>query len=308
MKGIYFDGKTATYREDLSIPEMVPGKSLIKIKRAAVCSTDKEILKGYRPDFKGIMGHEFMGIVEKSEDATLIGKRVVGEINEVCGQCIYCKTNRPHHCQNRTTPGLSRDGCFAEYMVLKNENIHVIPDTLSDDVAVFTEPLAAAFEILEQVDIKSGTPVAIIGDGRLALCIANVLKLTGADITVIGKHEDKLAIFSEFAKTSTVYEKEGYEIVVDATGSPSGIQNALEAVRKMGTIVLKSTYADNATLNLSLIPVNEITIVGSRCGPFLPAIEALDRGRIVLPKIEIYDLSDFEAAFSSKAFKAGFEF
>lgn len=308
MKGIYFDGKNAIYREDLSIPQMEPGKSLIKIKRAAVCSTDKEILKGYRPDFKGIMGHEFFGIVEDSEDASLVGKRVVGEINEVCGECIYCKTNRPHHCKNRTTPGLSRDGCFAEYMVLKNENIHIIPDSLPDDVAVFTEPLAAAFEILEQVDIKAGTPVAIIGDGRLALCIANVLKLTGADITVIGKHEDKLALFSKFAGTSTEYEKEGYEVVVDATGSPSGIEHALEAVRKMGTIVLKSTYADSATLNLSLVPVNEITIVGSRCGPFAPAIEALNSGKIVLPKIEIYELKDFNEAFNSKAFKAGFKF
>ena len=308
MKGIYFDGKVATYREDLEIPKMETGKSLIKIKRAAVCSTDKEILKGYRPDFKGIMGHEFFGIVEKSEDESLVGKRVVGEINEVCGKCIYCRTNRPHHCQNRTTPGLSRDGCFAEYMVLKNENIHVVPDSLHDDVAVYTEPLAAAFEILEQVEIKAGTPVAVIGDGRLALCIANVLKLTGADITVIGKHDEKLEIFSKFAKTSKEYEKEGYEIVVDATGSPTGISNALAAVRKMGTIVLKSTYADNATLNLSLVPVNEITIVGSRCGPFIPAIEALNSGKIILPKIEIYDLKDFKDAFNSNAFKAGFRF
>lgn len=308
MRGLYFDGKNAVYREDLLILEPDEGRSLIKILMAAVCSTDKEILKGYRPDFKGIMGHEFVGVVEKSDDKDLIGKRVVGEINEVCHECIYCKSGRSHHCLHRTTPGLSKDGCFAEYMILKTENLHVIPENMPTDIAVYTEPIAAAFEILEQIDVTAGMPVGVLGDGRLALCIANVMHYAGADVTVIGKHPEKLKNFERIAKTTTEHKKEAYEVVIDATGSPKGMEIAISLVRKMGTIVLKSTYADNAPINLSLIPVNEITVVGSRCGPFEPAIEALSKGKIVLPAIEKYDLKDYEKAFGSSAFKAGFTF
>ena len=308
MRGLYYNGEGAKYRDNLEKPERDAGRSLIRVILSAICSTDKEILKGYRPDFRGIMGHEFVGIVEESDNESLIGKRVVGEINEVCHECLYCKTGRPHHCSNRTTPGLSKDGCFAEYMILKTENLHVVPDELPTEIAVFTEPLAAAFEILEQVNIEKGTPVGVLGDGRLALCIANVMHYAGADVTVIGKHEDKLKLFEKIAKTTTEHIKEGYEVLVEATGSPEGIGIAIGLVRKMGTIVLKSTYADNASINLSMVPVNEITVVGSRCGPFEPAIKALSDGDIVLPEIEKYDLRDWEAAFSSKAFKAGFSF
>lgn len=308
MRGLYFNGQTVEYKEDLPIPKRTDGSSLIRVLLAAVCSTDKEILKGYRPDFRGIMGHEFVGVVEASDDESLIGKRVVGEINEVCHECLYCKTGRPHHCANRTTPGLSRDGCFAEYMILKTENLHVVPDELPTEVAVFTEPLAAAFEILEQVTIDEGTPVGILGDGRLALCIANVMNYAGADVTVIGKHDEKLRLFDNIAKTTKEKIRESYEIVVEATGSPNGISEATELVRKKGTIILKSTYAENAIINLSMIPVNEITVVGSRCGPFEPAIEALTNGSIILPSIEKYDLKDWEQAFSSGAFKSGFWF
>lgn len=308
MRGLYYDGSKAVYREDLEKPFPDEGRSLIKIILSAICSTDKEILKGYRPDFRGIMGHEFVGIVEQSDDVSLIGKRVVGEINEVCHKCLYCKTGREHHCINRTTPGLSKDGCFAEYMILKTENLHVVPDNLPTEVAVFTEPLAAAFEILEQVVITKDMPVGVLGDGRLALCIANVMHHAGADVTVIGKHTDKLKNFEEIAKTTTEGEPEGYEVVVEATGNPEGLGIAIGLVRKKGTIVLKSTYAGNASINLSMIPVNEITVVGSRCGPFVPALNALLSGEIILPAIEKYDLKDYEKAFSSSAFKAGFEF
>lgn len=308
MRGLYFDGNNAVYREDLKKPERTEGRSLIRILLAAVCSTDKEICKGYRPDFRGIMGHEFVGIVEESEDASLIGKRVVGEINEVCHECLYCKTGRPHHCEMRTTPGLSVDGCFAEYMTLKTENLHVIPDDLPSEVAIFTEPLAAAFEILEQIEIEPGTPVAVLGDGRLALCIANVMHVIGADVTVIGRHDEKLALFEKIAKTTKEHQAQAYEVVVEATGSPMGIKQAISLVRKAGTIVLKSTYAENATINLSLVPVNELKIVGSRCGPFEPALEALLSKKIVLPRIEMYDLKEYARAFESSAFKAGFLF
>ena len=308
MKGLYYDGQKAVYREDLSKPVPAKGQSLIRIIMAAVCSTDKEILKGYRPDFKGIMGHEFVGVVEESENLDFVGKIIVGEINENCGECLYCRTGRPHHCSNRHTPGLSKDGCFGEYMVLKTDLLHVVPDGMRPEVAVFTEPLAAAFEITEQIDIKRGTEVGILGDGRLALCIANVMHLIGADVTVIGKHPDKLRNFEHLGRTTTEHDAEAYEIVIEATGSPEGILQAMELVRKKGTIILKSTYADNVSINLSMIPVNEITIIGSRCGPFEPALKALSEGKIVLPNIELYDLKDYEKAFTSKAFKAGFDF
>lgn len=308
MKGLYYDGTKAVYREDLPVPVRKENQSLIRVLLSAVCSTDKEILKGYRPSFRGVMGHEFVGIVEESDDDFLIGKRVVGEINQVCHECLYCKTNREHHCSNRSTLGMSTDGCFAEYLVLNTENLHVVPDNLPTEIAVFTEPLAAAFEILEQIHIEEGTPVGLLGDGRLALCIANVMHLAGADLTVIGKHPDKLELFNSIAHTTTDLIPESYEIVIDATGSPAGISTAINLVRKKGTIVLKSTYADNASINLSLIPVNEITIVGSRCGPFIPALNALTEGTIVLPPIEEYDLCDYEKAFKSTAFKAGFKF
>ena len=307
MKGIYFDGCNAEYREDLPMPARSQGYSLLRILVTAVCNTDKEILKGYRPDFKGVMGHEFVGEVIESDNPLLIGKRVVGEINENCGDCLYCNTNRPHHCSNRKTPGMSRDGCFAEYMTVRDDLLHIVPENLPSEVAVFTEPLAAAFEITDQIDIAPGTPVGIIGDGRLALCIANVMHLIGADVTVIGKHEAKLNMFRKLGNVATEAAPDSFEIVIEASGSPGGILTALETVRKKGTIVLKSTYAQTIELNLSLIPVNEITIVGSRCGPFVPALNSLASGDIVLPEIEIFGMKDFEKAFSSTAFKSGFK-
>lgn len=320
MKAVYFDGTQARYIENASLPVRKSGESLLKITLAAVCTTDKEILKGYRPDFKGVMGHEFTGVVVESDNQDIVGKRVVGEINEVCHECLYCKTGREHHCINRKTPGLSRDGCFAEYMVLKDENLHVIPDNLPDSIAIYTEPLAAAYEIMEQISFAPGTPVCVIGDGRLALCIAQVLNQHGADLTIVGKHTEKLSNFATFARTEVLDEAtltiddpagtgkqiQPYEIVVEATGSPSGLNLALQLVRSMGTIVLKSTYSGGADIDLSIIPVRELNIVGSRCGPFEVALEGLSSGAIQLPEIDLYDLKDFEKAFSSRKFKSGF--
>lgn len=343
MKAVYFNGKNAEYREDVPKPVRGEGESLLKITLAAVCTTDKEILKGYRPDFKGVMGHEFTGVVVESDNESLLGKRVVGEINEVCHDCLYCKTGREHHCINRKTPGLSRDGCFGEYMVLKNGNLHVIPDELPDEVAIYTEPLAAAYEIMEQISVEPGTPACVIGDGRLAMCIAQVLYQHGAEVTVIGKHPEKLKLFKDSIKGSQVkpfynketdqveqienslktemldkvtykisdpmgtgFEIEPYELVVEATGSPSGLELALKLVRSMGTIVMKSTYVGGADVDLSTIPVRELTVVGSRCGPFDKALEGLASGAVNLPEIELYDLKDYEKAFDSKSFKSGF--
>lgn len=309
MRGIYYNGTDAVYRTDLPMPVPTEKESLVKIHIAAVCNTDKEVRKGYRPDFKGVMGHEFIGEVVESPDASLIGRRVAGELNAACGKCVYCKTGRPTHCSSRRVLGMhDKDGAFAEYMTIDTELLHVVPDSLTDEVAIFTEPLAAALEILTQVQINPAKNAAVLGDGRLALLVAQVLSLTGIDLTVIGKHEEKLKLFKPFAKTALQGEAEGYEYVAECTGSPSGFETALELVRKKGTIILKSTYSEKLIVDMSVIPVNEITVVGSRCGPFPPAIKLLDEGKIKLPAIELYDLEDFEKAFASKAFKAGFRF
>lgn len=309
MKGIYYNGKDAVYREDLPMPVRKEKESLIKIHMCAVCSTDKEVRKGYRPDFRGIMGHEFVGEVAESPDASLVGKRVVGELNASCGKCIYCRTGRPTHCLERRVLGMAgKDGAFAEYMTIDTDLLHVVPDELPDQIAIFTEPLAAALEILTQIKISPDKNAAVLGDGRLALLVAQVLALAGIDLTVIGRHEDKLKRFRSFARVTDCGEKEGYEYVAECTGSESGLPTALTLVRKKGTIILKSTYAGRLSIDMSMVAVNEITIVGSRCGPFEPALKLLKEGRIKLPPIELYDMKDFEQAFASDAFKAGFFF
>lgn len=309
MKGIYFNGADAVYREDLPMPVCRPQESLIKIRMAAVCSTDREVRKGYRPDFRGVMGHEFVGEVAASPDKTLIGKRVVGELNASCGTCIYCRTGRPTHCLSRRVLGMAdKDGCFAEYMSIDTALLHQVPDELPDEQAIFTEPLAAALEILTQVQISPDKNAAVLGDGRLALLVAQVLSLTGVELTVIGRHPDKLELFKPFANVTTKGEREGYEYVAECTGSESGLPLAMELVRKKGTIILKSTYAGKISIDMSQVAVNELTIVGSRCGPFEPALKLLKEKKVVLPDIELYELQDFDRAFASKAFKAGFAF
>lgn len=289
------------------------GESLIRIIYAGVCNTDREVLKGYRPDFRGVMGHEFVGIVESSSDPFWTGRRVVGELNAGCGHCIYCRTGREKHCPERKVIGMDgKDGCFAEYMTLATHLLHEIPSRLSMKEALLTEPLAAALEIPKQVHIDPDTEIALIGDGRLAYLIASVLHLGGADLTIIGKHPEKLEQFEGMGKTWMPGESENvksigtFELVVEASGSSSGLELASELVRRQGMIVLKSTYAGTVNVDMSRFVVNEVTIKGSRCGPFKPALRLLDKGLVKLPPVEFYDLRDCEEAFDSKAFKAGF--
>ena len=307
MKGIYFENMKASYKEDLPLPERGEDETLIKIVLAAVCSTDREILKGYRPDFKGILGHEFVGIAVESSDPSLIGKRVVGELNAGCGKCIYCKTGREKHCLNRKTIGIvNKDGCFAEYMTLRTDLVHAVPDNVSFEEAVCTEPLAAALEILQRKHIGPDDSVCVIGDGRLAFMIAQVIALNGADVLVLGHHDEKLEKFKSFARVAKDTE-ETFEIVVDACGHPSGLETARKLCRCGGTIVMKSTYQQDAKANLSWAVVDEITLMGSRCGPFKPALRLLRDKKIILPKIDLFPLSDFEKALSTKSFKVGFD-
>ncbi len=306
MKALIFDGEQAEYREDVPVPKPDKGQSLVKVLAAAVCNTDKEILKGYRPDFKGIMGHEFIGIVTESSQKELIGKRVAGEINGTCGECIYCKTGRKSHCSSRRVLGMSVDGCFAEYLAIDTNLLHQIPDELPTELAIYTEPLAAACEILTQIQITEQQNIGIIGDGRLAYCVAQVMHAVGYGVTVVGRHDEKLALLKDVAEVTKQWQPEQFEIVIEATGSPSGMRQALEMVRKKGTIVLKSTFSQENTLPMSMVAVNEITIVGSRCGPFPEAIALLADKKIDMPPVKWYELADWEEAFSSTAFKNGF--
>ena len=308
MKALYFNGSEAVYLTDYQKPELTPGHSVIRVLMSAICNTDREVMRGYRPDFRGVLGHEFVGVVEDSEDPSLVGKRVVGELNEGCGDCVYCNSGREKHCLTRKVIGMEGlDGTFAEYVLLANHLIHVVPDSLPTEKAIYTEPLAAALEITNQLHIRPEDNVAIIGDGRLAYMIAQVISLYGVDLTIVGKHPEKLELFKRFGKVEH-QEGQTYEVVIDATGSPSGLNLAKEIVRKKGTIVLKSTYAGTLELDMSYFVVNEITIKGSRCGPFEPALNLLNRGLVNLPQIELWDLSDYDKAFASRAFKSGFRF
>ena len=285
----------------------------MRVELAAVCSTDREILRGYRPSFRGIMGHEFCGIVEASDAPKLIGRRVVGEINLNCGECLYCNTGRPHHCSNRRCLGIAdKDGAFADYLTLPNALLHTVDDSLPAEQAVFAEPLAAALRITEQLLFAPDEPVAIVGDGRLALMIAQALAAaTQAKLTVFGRHPQKLELFEPYADLICLDSSpanDGFEVVIDATGSPSSLPMSLALTRSEGTLVIKSTYASLAEIDISEVVVREIKIVGSRCGPFPPAIKLLASGQISLPPLQLHQPSDFQAAFASKAFKPALDF
>ena len=253
------------------------------------------------------MGHEFAGVVEESPDSSLVGRQVVGELNASCGKCIYCRTGRPTHCSSRRVLGMHRkDGCFGEYMTIDTSLLHVIPQGLSLEKAIYTEPLAAAFEIMTQVSLDDKN-VAVLGDGRLAYCVVQAMRAVGKRVTVIGKHPEKLTKYAGLGQTRlAALPEETFELVVEASGSPLGLQMASDLVRRQGTIVLKSTYAGTAQGDMSRFVVNEITIKGSRCGPFEPALRLLDKGLVKLPEVEFYELEDWERAFASGAFKAGF--
>lgn len=306
MQALYFDG-ALRYITDAPPPRPAEGESLVRVELAAICNTDREMLKGYTPGFTGILGHEYVGIVESSPDPALVGRRVVGEITAFCGECLYCNTGRQKHCSNRRTLGIYNwDGCFAEYLVSDTRLLHTVPDGLRPEEAVYTEPLAAALQVAECTHIAPGTPVAVIGDGRLSYMIAQVLALQGNRVTVFGKHEEKLATFAAFADTSLT-PSGSFEVVVDSTGSPSGMETAMSLVRAQGRIVVKSTYASNVSMNLSALVVREVQLIGSRCGPFAPALQLLARGQITLPPIALYPLSAHEEAFAAQVFKAGFD-
>ena len=300
VKATIFDGKHITLDKNYPDPEF--NETLVRVSLAGICGTDLEILDGYM-QYNGILGHEFVGVIEKSNNSDLIGKRVVGEINAGCGKCDSCVNGVERHCPSRTVLGiLKRNGAFAEFLSLPEKNLHVIPDSISDEQAVFVEPLAAAFEINEQISLKPEWNVAVVGDGRLAQLIIQVIKLTCSNITCFGKHEKKLeGLVQSGIKIKVGIEstdEQLFDLVIEATGSNSGFSDTMKLVKPRGTVILKSTIASRENLDLTPTIINEITLIGSRCGLFKPAIEALASGKISVNSMidSTFSLEKFEDA------------
>jgi Threonine dehydrogenase and related Zn-dependent dehydrogenases len=305
MKSLWLENNQISLR-DVSQPRK-PNEALIKIRKAGICSTDLELVKGYYP-YTGILGHEFVGEVVEAQDASWIGQRVVGEINVVCNQCEQCLNGRPTHCENRTVLGIvNRDGTFAEFTTLPIANLHSVPDSVSDEMAIFTEPLAAALEIQDQINLKPTDRVLLIGAGRLGQLIAQTLALTGCDLRVVARHTHQQGLLKARGIRS-ISEDEiqpwRWDVVVEATGSPSGFSLARKAIRPRGTLVMKSTYKGEMSVNFSSIVVDEINLIGSRCGPFEPALRLM-ASRQVDPTVLIAD--EFKLEDALKAFERAAE-
>ncbi|MBF0196056.1 MAG: alcohol dehydrogenase catalytic domain-containing protein [Magnetococcales bacterium] len=275
--GIYFDGGYAK-------PEIKPGEALIKTTLAGICATDLGLLQGYA-SFSGVPGHEFVGIVVEADNKKIIGQRVVGEINCPCNSCAVCHRGDYNHCPNREALGIRhKNGVFAQYFTLPQANLHIVPSSISDKQAVFTEPLAAALEIIEQIHIAPKDPVLVLGDGRLGILIAQVLALTGCDLVVVGRHPSKWGLLLNKSIKVCLAEdlEEGYsaKVVVDCSGSSQGFNQARKLVRARGSLVLKSTFNSDSLVDLSSLVVDEISVIGSRCGPFGAALRLLASGLV----------------------------
>jgi len=284
MRALWLDEGTISFRNDVPIPEPEGDEALIRVKIAGICATDLEQVRGYYP-FSGIPGHEFVGVVELAPtEPGWVGQTVVGEINIQCGYCERCKGGLSNHCENRTVIGImNHNGCFCEYLVLPKKNLYIIPENVSDEAAVFTEPIAAALEILRQVHIQPSDKVLVIGAGRLGQLIARVVSTIPCEMSILARYHSQKILLK---KTGGIILDENkipdglMDFVIEATGSLDGFKLAQRAVRPRGTIILKSTYAGSEPINISSIVVDEITIVGSRCGPFPPALSLLELGRI----------------------------
>ncbi len=260
-------------------PAPAPGEAIVRVRLAGICGTDLELAGGYM-DFRGVPGHEFVGVVEEAPQPGWAGRRVVGEINVACGDCLACEAGRARHCPRRSVLGiLRRDGAFAERLALPVANLHEVPEGVPDDAAVLVEPLAAAYAVLEQVPGAGRLRSAVLGDGRLGQLCAQVLRRAGSEPVVFGRHPEKLRRldrlgFSTFLASDPPADR-GFDLVVEATGSPDGVAAALDLVRPRGTVVIKSTTRGRPPVGVSKLVVNEITMIGSRCGPFPAALRHL---------------------------------
>ncbi len=312
MKAIVFDKEL---KLDKNYPKPIPqkGEALIKVKLAGICNTDYEITKGYMR-YSGVLGHEFVGVVEdvNSEDKSLIGKRVTAEISYGCNdpECEWCAKKNYRHCPNRHTLGIwKKDGCFAEYMIMPVNVLFEVPDNVTDEQAVFVEPLAAACEITEQLHIEPTQKIVVLGDGKLGLTTALTLNAQNLDVLLVGKHQNKLDIAAEQGvKTKLLNEfrpEKIYDVVVEATGTASGFETSMSITKPRGVLVLKSTVASGKELNLAPIVIDEITVLGSRCGQFAPALRLLENNRIdFTPFISgVYSIDDALEAFEANKAK-----
>jgi threonine dehydrogenase-like Zn-dependent dehydrogenase len=308
MKALRFTGGELMVT-DMPVP-MSEGEAIVRVTLSGICNTDLEIVRGYA-GFKGTIGHEFVGVVEEALDSPdLVGKRVVGEINAGCGSCYRCAAGDPRHCRHRTVLGIhGRDGAHAEYLRLPTRNLLAMPDTITDEQAVFAEPMAAAFGITEQVDVRRETKIAVIGDGKLGLLCAMSLRLRSDNITLVGKHPEKLALVDdlgierEMTGEIASSHQSSFDLVVEASGKNSGFLSALDLVRPRGQIILKSTFQGTPTWDASRVVVDEITVVGSRCGRFAPALALLAEGKVPVERLicETWPLSRGVEAISRAA-------
>jgi threonine dehydrogenase-like Zn-dependent dehydrogenase len=301
MQGLWLEAQQLSLKTDLPKPQPTAGEALVKVLRAGICNTDLELMRGYYP-YQGVLGHEFVGLVEQGPTA-LRNQRVVGSINAACGACEYCDRGIPSHCANRTVLGIvNRNGAFADYLCLPVANLHPIPDVIPTDAATFVEPIAAALEIQEQIRITRNDRILVVGDGKLGQLVAQTIALTGCELLAIGRHAEKLENLKARGITTGFVadiKPRSFDIAVECTGNPDGFATALSALRPRGKLVLKSTYAGKLSLDASAIVVDEMTLVGSRCGPFAPAIDLLAQQKIdVMPLIQgRYALADGLAAF-----------
>jgi 2-desacetyl-2-hydroxyethyl bacteriochlorophyllide A dehydrogenase len=283
MRALWLDRGRLEFRDAVPEPRPAAGEALIRVRLAGICGTDLQLLKGYYP-FTGIPGHEFVGEVVAAADPAWIGERVVGEINLACGRCPSCRAGHPRHCEQRAVLGIKgRHGAFAEYLTLPVANLHRVPALVADEAAVFTEPLAAALRIHDQVAIGPNQRVLLIGAGRLGQLIAQSLGLTGCRLQVAARHSSQQEPLQQrgilWIDPDTL-PAAGFDVVIEATGSPEGLVQARRAVRPGGTLVLKSTYRGAIAVDLAELVVDEITVVGSRCGPFDPALDVLERKEV----------------------------
>lgn len=277
MKAVWLSSGELSVRV-IDDPRRCEGEAVIRVRMAGVCKTDLELIKGYM-GFTGVLGHEFVGEVVDAEDITWIGRRVVGEINCPCYRCSFCVRGLSRHCPNRSVLGIEkRNGVFAEYTALPMRNLHVVPEGVPDEVAVFTEPVAACFRIVEQVHFQPSDFVVVLGDGRMGQLISQVIKPYVGRLVCVGKYPYKLSRLCELGIETALVDRwteRNVDVVIDATGNPEAQQIAIDMLRPQGVLVIKSTIEKPTVLNVSKLVVNEITVIGSRCGPFEPALKSL---------------------------------
>ena len=309
MKAIYFDKKPQL---KVDYPKPVPNDNevLIKVILAGICATDKEIIKGYQ-NYKGVMGHEFVGVVEEYDDPNLIGKRVVGAINIGCGECEFCLLGMPNHCNNRRAIGIhGKDGCFAEYLTLPEENIYILPNNIPEKEAVFCEPLAAAMHAFDDIELSRNHKVAVMGDGKLGLLVVKALSTTVCNIILFGKHQERSQLVNNYCTFENHDKAKDYnnyfDVVIDCSGVQGTLYTASNIIKPKGSILLKSTYAEDVLLDPSLWVRKEIKLIGSRCGNIQAAVDFLGEEEINLANLidAEYDIEDWQEAFE-KAFKKG---